>query len=50
MAGTGDLDALKALRESRDVMRKEIGKVIVGQDKVIESGNGVSKAQSEKRR
>ncbi len=35
MAAASDLEALKALRDSRDVMRKEIGKVIVGQEQTI---------------
>jgi len=35
MGSAGDLDALKSLRESRDAMRREIGKVIVGQDQVV---------------
>jgi MoxR-like ATPase len=34
-AGTSDLDALKSLRDSRDAMRREIGKVIVGQDQTV---------------
>ncbi|MBU0509320.1 MoxR family ATPase [bacterium] len=35
MAAGGDLEALKALRDSRDAMRREIGKVIIGQEQVI---------------
>ena len=35
MAPVNDLDALKSLRDSRDAMKREIGKVIVGQDQVI---------------
>jgi MoxR-like ATPase len=35
MTPVNDLDALKSLRESRDAMKREIGKVIVGQDQVI---------------
>ncbi|MBK6909660.1 MAG: MoxR family ATPase [bacterium] len=31
-----DLDALKQLKDSRDVMLKEVGKVIVGQEQIIE--------------
>ncbi|MCB9368625.1 MAG: MoxR family ATPase [Calditrichaeota bacterium] len=31
-----DLDALKQLNESRDIMLKEVGKVIVGQEQIIE--------------
>ncbi len=31
-----DLDALKQLKESRDVMLKEVGNVIVGQEQIIE--------------
>jgi MoxR-like ATPase len=35
MTPASDLDALKSLRESRDALKREIGKVIVGQDQVI---------------
>ncbi|HEY3295962.1 MAG TPA: MoxR family ATPase [bacterium] len=35
MAPVSDLDALKSLRDSRDALKREIGKVIVGQDQVI---------------
>ena len=35
MTPTGDLEALKSLRESRDTLKKEIAKVIVGQDQTI---------------
>lgn len=35
MTAASDLDSLKALRDSRDAMRREVGKVIVGQERVI---------------
>jgi MoxR-like ATPase len=35
MTPTGDLDALRSLRESRDTLKKEIAKVIVGQEQTI---------------
>ncbi len=35
MAPASDLDALRSLRESRDAMKREIGKVIVGQNQVV---------------
>jgi MoxR-like ATPase len=35
MTPTGDLEALKSLRESRDTLKKEIAKVIVGQEQTI---------------
>jgi MoxR-like ATPase len=35
MSPSSDLDALKSLRESRDTMKREIGKVIIGQEQVI---------------
>ena len=34
--GSGDLEAVKKLRESYDRIRAELGKVIVGQDEVLE--------------
>ncbi|MCX6599976.1 MAG: MoxR family ATPase [bacterium] len=35
MTPTGDLEALRSLRESRDTLKKEIAKVIVGQEQTI---------------
>jgi MoxR-like ATPase len=35
MSPSSDLDALKALRDSRDTMKREIGKVIIGQEQII---------------
>ena len=35
MTANGDLQALHSLRESRDTLRKEIGKVIIGQDQTV---------------
>jgi MoxR-like ATPase len=35
MAAGNDLDALKSLKESRDVMMREVGKVIVGQEATV---------------
>ena len=34
--GSGDIEAVKKLRESYDRIRAELGKVIVGQDEVLE--------------
>ena len=36
LLGSGDLEAVKKLRESYDRIRAELGKVIVGQDEVLE--------------
>ncbi|RPH95093.1 MoxR family ATPase [candidate division KSB1 bacterium] len=35
MTPSGDLDALRSLKESRDALRNEIAKVIVGQDQTV---------------
>jgi MoxR-like ATPase len=35
MTPTGDLEALRSLRESRDTLKKEIAKIIVGQEQTI---------------
>jgi len=35
MTANGDLQALRSLRESRDTLRQEIGKVIIGQDQTV---------------
>jgi MoxR-like ATPase len=35
MTPSGDLEALKSLRDSRDTLKREIGKVIVGQDQTV---------------